>query len=177
MLPSVVRNKQRFQSHYSNIFQFWPYNRFLCSQSLHDILRNKKEFPKLMKCPWVRNKYIPNEQGFIFFLINGEHFPLLLETNNAFRIFMVLLETKSAIVIKNSVQLPIYSLKFWSFSYLFLQVTWLFFFSGDITKISGNMTLGEMTLRQLDQLPRQPPNKLADWQLTVTQLEQLFTLP
>ena len=150
MLPSVVRNKQRFQSHYSNIFQFWPYNRFLCSQSLHDILRNKKEFPKLMKCPWVRNKYIPNEQGFIFFLINGEHFPLLLETNNAFRIFMVLLETKSAIVIKNSVQLPIYSLKFWSFSYLFLQVTRLFFFRATLLKfqatwlwgrwLSGNLT-------------------------------------
>ena len=48
------------------MFQFWPYNRFLCSQSLHDILRNKKEFHKLTKCPWVRNEYLPNAQRFIF---------------------------------------------------------------------------------------------------------------
>ena len=36
---------------------------------------NKKNF-KHTKCPRIRNEYIPNE----------ERFPLLLETNNAFRI-------------------------------------------------------------------------------------------
>ena len=51
------------------------------------LLETEKKFLKLTKCPWVRNEYIPNEQRLIFFGRNGERFPLLLETNNAFRIF------------------------------------------------------------------------------------------
>ena len=77
------------------------------------LLETKKKFLKLTKRPWGRNDYIPNEQRFSFFVWNGERFPLLLETNNAFRIvtqtyfnsehtinfcvvevFMVLVETK-----------------------------------------------------------------------------------
>ena len=43
-----------------------------------------------------------------FFVRNRERFPLLLGTNNALRIFMVLSETKSALVIENfSTLLPI----------------------------------------------------------------------
>ena len=43
-----------------------------------------------------------------FFVRNGERFPLLFGTNNALRIFMVLSETKSALVIENfSTLLPI----------------------------------------------------------------------
>ena len=63
-----------------------------------------------------------------FVVRNEQHFPLLLGTNNALRIFMMLSETKSASVIKISqTLLPIYSLKFWSFLYLFLRATLLKF--------------------------------------------------
>ena len=36
----VVGNEQRFKNRCSNIFQFRPYNRFLCSQSLHFFKNN-----------------------------------------------------------------------------------------------------------------------------------------
>ena len=85
--------------------------RFLCSQSLHGIFRNKS-FSSLRNVrEWETSIYQTNNAS--FFLRNGERFPLLLETNNAFRIvtqtyfnsehtidfcvvkvFMVLLETK-----------------------------------------------------------------------------------
>ena len=38
------------------------------------LLETKKKFLKLTNCPWVGNKYIPNEQRFIF----------VLETENVF---------------------------------------------------------------------------------------------
>ena len=48
-----------------------------------------------------------------FVVGNEQRFSMSLGTNNALRIFMVLSETKSALVIKNfSTLLPIYSLKF-----------------------------------------------------------------
>ena len=50
------------------------------------LLETKKKFLNLTKCLWVRNEYVPNEQRLIFFVRNGERFPLLLETNNAFKI-------------------------------------------------------------------------------------------
>ena len=59
---------------------------YVVTESLHGMLRNKKEFLKLTNCPWVRNEHVTNEQRFIFFVWNGERFPLLLETNHAFRI-------------------------------------------------------------------------------------------
>ena len=40
------------------------------------LLETQKKFLKLTNCPWVGNKYIPNEQRFIFFVRNGERFPL-----------------------------------------------------------------------------------------------------
>ena len=50
---------------------------------------------------------------FHFVVGNEQRFLMSLGTNNALRIFMVLSETKSALVIKNfSTLLPIYSLKF-----------------------------------------------------------------
>ena len=64
---------------------------------------SEKKFLRLTKRPWVRNDYIPNEQRCILLLETGEQrFPLLLGMNNALRIFMVLSETKSALVIKIS---------------------------------------------------------------------------
>ena len=90
---------------------------------------------------------------------NEQRFPLLLGTNNALRIFMVLSETKSALVIKISQRYCL--LTVWNsdlFSICFFGR--LDFFSGDITKISGNMTQvsgdmtsGKMTLGRLDRLP------------------------
>ena len=76
------------------------------------LLETKKKFLKLTKRPRVRNVYIPNEQRCIL-LLETYNVSLLLGTNNALRIFMVLSETKSASVIKNfSTLLPINSLKF-----------------------------------------------------------------
>ena len=60
---------------------------------------------------------------FFFFGENGERFPLLLETNNAFRIV-----TQT----------------------YFSDITKI---SGNMTQVSGDMTSGEMTLGRLDRLP------------------------
>ena len=51
------------------------------------LLETKKKFLKLTKRPWVRNDYIPNEQRFIFLFETENASLLLLETNQAFRIF------------------------------------------------------------------------------------------
>ena len=93
-------------------------------------------------------------------VVGNERFSLLLGTNNTLRIFMVLLETKSALVIKISQGYWLFIV--WNsdlFSICFFR--WLdVFFLGNITKISGNMTqvsgdmtAGGMTLGWLDRLP------------------------
>ena len=66
------------------------------------LLETKIKFLKLTKRPWVRNDYIPNKQRFILLLETKQRFPMLKGTKNAFRIFIVLSETKSALVIKIS---------------------------------------------------------------------------
>ena len=65
----------------------------------------------------VSKKRVPTKRTTLHFVVgNKQRFPLLLGTNSTLRLFMVLSETKSALVIKNfSTLLPIYSLKFWSF--------------------------------------------------------------
>ena len=62
----------------------------------------------------VSKKRLHTKRKTLHFVVgNEQRFPLLLGTNNALRIFMVLSETKSALVIKNfSTLLPIHSLKF-----------------------------------------------------------------
>ena len=82
-----------------------------------------------------------------FVVGNEQRFPLMLGTNNALRIFMVLSQTKSALVIKISQRYCL--LTVWN-SDLFNTCFFGrldFFFSGDMTKISGNMTQvsGNMT--------------------------------
>ena len=87
-----------------------------------------------------------------FVVGNEQRFPLLLGTNNALRIFMVLSETKSTSVIKISQRYCLFTV--WNsdlFSICFFGR--IDFFWGYITKISGNMTSGEMTLGRLDRLP------------------------
>ena len=49
----------------SIIWPFWPYDRFLCSQSLHGFVTNQDKVSQAYEIR-VRNKYIPNEQRFIF---------------------------------------------------------------------------------------------------------------
>ena len=66
------------------------------------LLETKIKFLKLTKRPWVRNDNIPNKQRFILLLETKQRFPMLKGTKNAFRIFIVLSETKSALVIKIS---------------------------------------------------------------------------
>ena len=66
------------------------------------LLETKIKFLKLTKRPWVKNDYIPNKQRFILLLETKQRFPMLKGTKNAFRIFIVLSETKSALVIKIS---------------------------------------------------------------------------
>ena len=54
-------------------------------------------------CRPLSKKRLHTKQTMIHFIVGNEQcFPLLLGTNNTFRIFMVLLETKSALVIKIS---------------------------------------------------------------------------
>ena len=91
---------------------------------------------------------------------NEQRFPLLLGTKNAFRIFMVSLETKSALVMKISQLYCLFTVWDSDLFNICLFGRLDFFFSGDITKISGNitqvsgdMTSGEMTLGRLDRLP------------------------
>ena len=91
----VVRNEQRFQNRYSNIFQFRAYDRFLCSQSLHGIVRNQEKVSQAYETS-VSKKRLHTKRTTLHFVVgNGQRFPLLLGTNNAFRIFMVLLEKRA----------------------------------------------------------------------------------
>ena len=91
-----------------------------------------------------------------FVIRNEQRFALLLGAKNAFRIFMVLSETKGALVIK--------FLNFIAYLHseilLFLSICFFgrldSFFSGDITKISGDitqvsgdMTSGDLTVSRL----------------------------
>ena len=96
----------------SIIWPFWPYDRFLCSQSLHGFVRNQEKVSQAYEMSVSKKRVHTKRSTLHFFVRNGERFPLLLETNNAFRIvtqtyfnsehtigfcvvkvFMVLLET------------------------------------------------------------------------------------
>ena len=89
------------------------YDGFLCSQSLHGIVRNQEKVSQAYETS-VSKKRLHTKRTTLHFVVgNEQRFPLLLGTNNALRIFMVLSETKSASVIKTfSTLLPINSLKF-----------------------------------------------------------------
>ena len=97
-LPFVVRNEQRFQNRYSNIFQFQAYDRFLCSQSLHGIVRNQEIVSQAYETSVSKKRLHTKRTTQNFVVGNEQRFPLLLGTNNTLRIFMVLSETKSALV-------------------------------------------------------------------------------
>ena len=86
---------------FSNIFQFRAYDRFLCSQSLHGIVRNQEKVSQAYETS-VSKKRLHTKRTTLHFVVgNEQRFPLLLGTNNALRIFIELSETKSALVIKN----------------------------------------------------------------------------
>ena len=69
-LSFVGGNEQRCYSRYSSIFQFWPYNRFLCSQSAHGVVKNKEKVSQVYE-PSVSTKRVQT---------NRTTFHLLLET-------------------------------------------------------------------------------------------------
>ena len=110
----------------------------------------------------MSKKRLHTKRTTLHFVVGNERFPLLLGTNNALRIFMVLSETKSASVIKKFLNVIAY---LQSEILIFLVICFFGQLSGDITKISGNMTQvsgdmtsgdmtsGEMTLGRLDRLP------------------------
>ena len=66
-----------------------------------------------MKTLTTQKSIVCSELKYVSLMFFEQRFPLLLGTNNAVRIFMVLSETKGALVIKNfSTLLPFYGLKF-----------------------------------------------------------------
>ena len=70
--------------------------------SLHGFVRNQEKVSQAYEMSVSKKRVHTKRTTLHFFVRNGERFPLLLETNNALRIFMVLSETKSASVIKIS---------------------------------------------------------------------------
>ena len=86
--------------------------------------------------PNQRNKRLHTKRTTLHFVVgNEQRFPLLLGTNNALRIFMVLSETKSALVIKISQIIALFTV-WYSDLLSILFFGRLDFFSGDITIIS-----------------------------------------
>ena len=80
--------------------KFRPYDRFLCSQSLHGILRNQDKVSQAYETSVSRERLHTKRTTLHFVVRNEQRFPSLLGTNDAFRIFILLSETKSALVIK-----------------------------------------------------------------------------
>ena len=70
-----------------------------CSQSLRGFVGNQEKVSQAYKMSVSKKRVYIKRTTLHFFVRNGERFPLLLETNNALRIFMVLSETKSALMI------------------------------------------------------------------------------
>ena len=121
-LHFFVRNGERFPflletNHAFRIFTQTYFNSEhtidFCVVSLHGIVRNQKKVSLAYETS-VSKKRLHTKRTTLHFVVgNEQRFALLLGTNNALRIFMVLSETKSALVIKNfSTLLPIHSLKF-----------------------------------------------------------------
>ena len=126
-----------------------------CVVSLHGFVRNQEKVSQAYEMSVSKKRVHTKRTTLHFFVRNGERFPLLLETNNALRIFMVLSETKSASVIKISQRYCL--LTVWNsdlFSIYFFGRLAIFF----ITKISGNMTQvsGDLTV-----------NPICQWHFTV----------
>ena len=68
---------------------------------LHGIFRNQDKVSQAYET-FVSKKWLYTKQTTLQFVVrNEQRFPPLNRRNNTFRIFMVLLETKSALVIKN----------------------------------------------------------------------------
>ena len=88
----------------------------------------------------VSKKRLHTKRTTLHFVVGNECFPLLLGTNNALRIFMMLSETKSALVIKKFLNVIAYLQSEIQIFLVFVSLGDLTFFSGDMTKISGNMT-------------------------------------
>ena len=88
----------------------------------------------------VSKKRLHTKRTTLHFVVGNECFPFLLGTNNALRIFMMLSETKSALVIKKFLNVIAYLQSEIQIFLVFVSLGDLTFFSGDMTKISGNIT-------------------------------------
>ena len=89
----------------------------------------------------VSKKRLHTKRTTLHFVVgNEQRFPLLSGTNNDLRIFMVLSETKSALVIKKFLNVIAYLQSEIQIFLVFVSLGDLTFFSGDMTKISGNIT-------------------------------------
>ena len=156
------------------------------AQSLHGIVRNQERVTQAYETSVSKKRLLTKQTTLHFVVGNEQRFPLLLGTNNTWRIFMVLSETKSALVIKISRRYCLFT--DWHsdlFSICFFG--WLdFFVSDDITKISGNttqvsgdMTSGEMTLGGLDRLPPKEwwtSSRVENQRIDTEQLRAAYTL-
>ena len=128
----------------------------ICGQSSYGIVRNQEKVSQAYKT-LVSTKRLYTKQITLHFVVGNERFSLLLGTNNTLRIFMVLLETKSALVIKISQgywlfivwNSDLFSICFFRWLDVFFQATLLKF----RTQVSGDMTASGMTLGWLDRLP------------------------
>ena len=70
----------------SIIWPFWPYDRFLCSQSLSGFVRNQEKVSQAYKMSVSKKRLHTKRTTLHFFVRNGERSPLLLETNNTLRV-------------------------------------------------------------------------------------------
>ena len=101
----------------------------------HGIVRNQEKVSQAYETS-VRKKRLHTKRTTLPFVVgNEQRFPLLLGTNNALRIFMVLWETKSAIVIKISQRYCLFTV--WNSDlssicfygrHFFFRATWLMTF-------------------------------------------------
>ena len=124
------------------------------------LLETRKKFSQAYETSVSKKRLHTKWTTLQFVVGNEQRFPLLLGTNNALRIFMVLSEKKSALEIKKFLNAIAYLQSEILIFLAFVSSGNLTFFSGDITNISGNMTQvsgdmtsGEMTLGRLDRLP------------------------
>ena len=115
------------------------------------------KFLKFTKRSWVQNEHIPIEQ----------HFILLLETNNALRAVAPTYfysDHHLYDVFGNKQhfndKLTVYECDLWS-NVVFFWLAYLFI-PGDMTKILGDMTSGEMTFGWHDRLPKFYPESCGD---------------
>ena len=115
-----VTKEQRFQNRYSNIFQFRPYDRFLCCQSLHGIVRNHDKVYQAYEKSVSKKRLHTKRTTLHFFCQKRTTFPFVVRNEQRFQNLHGVVGNKERFSDKNfSTLLPIYSLKSDFFSICF----------------------------------------------------------